>query len=105
MGAACFEPTRQFYGFRPLAYLRSTMAAPAAIVGIVGAPVLLGKDVFNVEGGRWRGEVGEVTILAPTTGPFADKLAKGPCHQTVAVRLRSDRAFACRMAMKSMVWT
>ena len=83
----------------------ASVAAPTAVVGIVRAAVLLGEYVFNVEIGPWRGEVGEVAILTPTAGPFADKLAKGLCHQASAERLRSARALAWRMAMKSMVWT
>jgi hypothetical protein len=81
------------------------MAAPTAILGIVAATVLFGKHVLDMESGRRRGEIGKVAILPTTTGALANKLAKGPFRHAWAERSRSARALACRIAMKSMVWT
>jgi len=71
-----------------------SVAAPAAIFEVVGAAVLPGDYVFDVKCGRGSGEVGKAAVLTPPAGPFADKLAKKPCHQASVVCLRSARALA-----------
>src|SRR5262245_60876393 len=83
----------------------ASMATPAAVVGTVGAAVMLGDAGFKLECRRRRGEVGKMTILTTTAGPFADKLALRLCHSLLPERLRKIRALACKMAMKSMMWT
>ncbi len=83
----------------------ATMAAPTPVSTVITATMLLRDDVFNVEQGRRRGIVRQMTVLAPTVGPLADELAKRAIHQIFSPeRLRSARAFACRMEMKSMAW-
>ena len=81
------------------------MAAPASVVKGIRPAVLLGENVFDVESGRSSGPIREVTVLALPTSPFADELAKGATHQASAERLRRARAFAWRIAMKSMAQT
>ena len=72
----------------------TSVTAPSAIVRIVRTTVLSGNDVFNAKGGSGSSEIGEMTVLALTAGPFADKLAKGQCHWPSDVRLRTARALA-----------
>jgi hypothetical protein len=96
---------RVFSGqIRPLPQVAS-VTTPRSILRVVGAAVLLGNHVLDVEGGCGGGEVGEMAILTPMIGPFPDQMAKGPWHQASAERLRSPRALACKIAMKSIVWT
>jgi hypothetical protein len=70
------------------------MATPAPIVRTIGPTMLPGKNVFNMERGRRRGTVREVTVLAPLPSPFTDKSAEGALHQVSAERFRRRRAFA-----------
>jgi hypothetical protein len=75
------------------------------MVQVVGAVVLLGNYVLKVETGRRGGEIRKMAILTSTFGPVTDNLAKRSEHQVSAERLRSARALACRIAMKSIACT
>src|SRR5712692_10073675 len=89
---------------RPLMKVAS-VAAPTAIVEVLGTAVLLFNNVLHVESRGGGGVSGEVAVLTPIVCQLADQLAKGPCHQASLERLRRARALACKIAMKSMVWT
>ncbi len=81
------------------------MATPAAIGSSVHAAVLLGNNVLDVKHSGLNGGVRETAILTPAPGPFADALAKRLLHRPFEARFRKARAFAWRMAMKSMAAT
>ena len=78
------------------------MTAPTSIGISIRPAVLLGDNVLDMEKSRGGGTIGEVTVFAPPTGPLAHELAKRAIHRASAVRLSRARAFAWRMAMKSM---
>ena len=80
------------------------MATPAPIALIVRTIVLDRDDVFDVKRARRDGKIGKAAVLAPTVGALANELAERRLHEVVEDRSRA-RAFAWRMAMKSMVWT
>jgi hypothetical protein len=56
----------------------ASVAAPTAIIRIVDAAVLLGDDMLDVEGTRWRCEVRKVTVFTSGAAAIANKLAKHP---------------------------
>src|SRR5262249_47627662 len=70
------------------------MAAPAPVVRIIRAAVLLGENMFDMKSSQWRGTFGKMTILTPSAGALADELAKGTFHSLSAERLSRARALA-----------
>jgi hypothetical protein len=92
-------PTSQVWSLLEVA----VVATPTAVRGAVATPMLLRDDVLDMEGCRHCSAIGKMAILAPLTGPVSNELSQGPSHQEAADRFKRARAFAWRMAMKSMV--
>jgi hypothetical protein len=72
----------------------TSMTTPRAIARIIGAAMLAREHVLDVKSGCGGSEIGQVAVLAPVVGPFADKFAKGLRHQSSVARLRTARALA-----------
>ena len=88
------------------AFVRVASVASQREVGrIVIAAVLSGNDVLNLE--RRKGEVllFEQTVLAAIAGPAMDKLPDRCVDHTCGAGVRSVRAFACKMPIRSIAST
>lgn len=79
------------------------VAAPAAVLGQIRTAVLPGDDVLDVEGRYRYRPIRKVTVFAAAAGPFSNDLAERLSHRGAADCFRRARAFACRMAMTSIV--
>src|SRR4051812_5652854 len=82
----------------------ASLATPTSVVCVIGAAVLACHDMFDVNRRGGRCKVWQVAVFTTRAGALTNELTKRR-HCGSFARLRSARAFACRMAMKSMVWT
>jgi len=87
------KPARKIGAFREVA----AMATPGQIGRIVAAAVLLGHNVFDVEG-VWLVVLVDAAIFAPRAGLGLDQASHGGIHHVFLARRR--RALACRMAIR-----
>src|SRR5437763_266714 len=77
------------------------VTGPGEIVRTVGAAVLAGDDMFDVERKQWQVILVQLAILTPAPGAGSDERTCGSLHAGWRQRARRSRAFAWRIAIKS----
>ena len=70
------------------------MATPTSILGMIGSAMLFGYDVFDMELGNRRREIGQAAVFAPALRPFANELTQRTPRHGLPGFLSDARAFA-----------